>query len=83
VDRHRRVVESLIISITEYEGNVVDSFTVHVIHGIATATTYTNDLDDAILFANFTEVEYVVVKICHSCKRIKTHPLAPPIKGGE
>ena len=49
VDRHRRIVERLIISITENEGYVVDTFTVHVIYGVATTTTYTDDLDDAIL----------------------------------
>ena len=27
----------------------MDTFTVHVINGVATTTTYTDDLDDAIL----------------------------------
>ena len=49
VDRNRRVVECLIICVTENEGYVVDTFTVHVINGVTATATYTDDLDDAIL----------------------------------
>ena len=37
VERNRTVVQCLAISIAKYETNIMDTFTVHVVHGIATA----------------------------------------------
>lgn len=35
----------------------MDAFAVHVVHGVATATTDTDDLDDALLFVGLTEIK--------------------------
>ncbi len=57
-----RIVKCLIVSIAEYEGHIVDTFTIHVVNGIAATASYTNHLDVAVLFCRLAEVEqYVVV----------------------
>ena len=55
VNRHRRVVESLLVGIAKHESNVVDAFLIHVVHGIATAAAYTNDLYYAVWLVRFAK----------------------------
>ena len=55
--RYWRIVECLIISVTQYEAYVVDAFTVHVVDSVATATTYTNHLDDAVFLFWLSKVQ--------------------------
>ena len=57
MNRDGRVVECLIVCITEYEGNVVDTFTIHVVDGITTSATDTNHLDDAVFFFGCSEIQ--------------------------
>ncbi len=52
-----RVVQGLRVGVAEHKRHVVDAFTVHVVHGVATATTDSDDLDDALLFVRLAEIE--------------------------
>ena len=64
MDGDRRVVQRLIIGITQYEGNIVDAFAIHVVDGVATTSTNTNHLDDAIFFFGLAKVEqYVIIHL--------------------
>ena len=64
MDGNRRVVESLIIRITKYEGYIVNTFTIHVVDSITATATDTNHLDDAIFFLGLAKVEQYIV-VCH------------------
>ena len=43
---HRANVECLVVGVAHQEINATDTCTVHVIYGIAAATTHTDHLDD-------------------------------------
>jgi hypothetical protein len=45
--RYRRFFEGFAVSVAYHESYIVDTFLIHMIDGIATATAYTDDLDDA------------------------------------
>ena len=69
MDGDGTVVEGLGISIAKNETDIVDSLTVHVVDGIAAATTNTDNLNYAVaLFIVGTEVKDIVILIivCHS-----------------
>ena len=57
---HGRIVERLHICVAEHERHVVYALTVHVVDGIAAASTYTNHLNNSILFFRCTEVHHRV-----------------------
>ncbi len=42
----------------------MDSLSIHMVDGISTAATYTNHLDDTILFFWLSEVQWCIV--CHN-----------------
>ena len=46
LDRDSAALKCLSISVADYEGTALDSLPVHIIDGIATAATYSDDLDD-------------------------------------
>jgi hypothetical protein len=54
---YRRVVECLVVGITEYKTHVVDTLTIHVVNGITATATDTDYFDDAILLFGLTEIE--------------------------
>ena len=56
MDRDGGVVECLIVCITEYERHVVDAFTIHVIDGITTTATYSDDFDYTVLLLGSSEI---------------------------
>ena len=60
---HGRVVQSLVVGVAKHERHVVNALAIHVIHGIAATSAYTDDLDDAAILFGLTEIEdiYVVV----------------------
>ena len=62
------IVERLCICVAEYEGHFMDSFTVHVVHGVSTAATDTDDLDNAVGNIGIIEIQYVyfVLVVCHN-----------------
>ena len=68
MDGDGTVVECLIVGVAQHEGDIVDALAIHVVHGIATATAHTDDLDDAILFLGSHEVDYAEggILICHN-----------------
>ena len=62
---HRRVVESLIVGVAEYEAHIMDALFIHVIDCITAATAYTNYLDDAVLFLWFSKIQNMWSVILH------------------
>ena len=50
MNRHGRIAQRLSIGIAHHERHIVNAFFVHMVHGIAAATTNTNHFDDAVLF---------------------------------
>ena len=64
VDGDGRVVQRLVVGITQYEGDIVDAFAVHVVDGIAATSTNAYHLDYAILFLGLAKVEqYVIIHL--------------------
>ena len=61
MDGNWRIVQRLIIRITQYEGHIVDTLAIHVVDGITTTSTNTNHLDDAILFLGLAKIEQYVI----------------------
>ena len=61
VYRHGRVVERLVVGVAEHKTYIVYAFAVHVVYGIAASATYTDDLDDAVLFFGFAEIQYCMI----------------------
>ena len=57
VHGNRRVVERLIVGVAEYKRDVMNTFTIHMINGIATSTADTYHLNDAVNFLRFTEIQ--------------------------
>ena len=53
---NRRVIQCLCVCVAEYEGHVVDTFAIHVVHSVTATATNTNHLDDAVLFFGLTEI---------------------------
>ena len=45
-DRNVRLVQCLAVCIAENEGNVVNALLVHVLDGVSTSSSYTDDFDD-------------------------------------
>src|SRR5574344_458673 len=81
--RHRRIVESLIIGVAQHEGHIVNALAIHVVDSIATATSYTNDLDYTMLLFRKSKVNNWNIIVCHIfiflfffCKYL-THFLKP------
>ena len=54
---HGRVVEGLSIGVAENECHILNVRSIHVVDGIATAATDTDDLDDAISFWEVFKIE--------------------------
>ena len=65
MNRHRRVVEGLIVGIAEYERHVVNTLTVHVIDGITATTADSDHLDNAVLLFGCAEIENLNIVIVH------------------
>ena len=57
VYRNGGVVERLTVGVAEHEGDIVDAFLVHVVHGVAATATHTDDFNDAVLFWQVFEFE--------------------------
>ena len=51
--------EGLTVGVTEYEGDVADAFAIHVLDGIATASTHTNYFDNVGICCWQIDGEYV------------------------
>ena len=51
--------EGLTVGVTEHEGDVADTFAIHVLDGIATASTHTNDFDNVGICCWQIDGEYV------------------------
>ena len=62
-DRHRRVVECLVIGVTNDEGHIVNAFAIHVVHCIAATAAHADDLDDAVLLLGNPEIENIIVEL--------------------
>jgi hypothetical protein len=56
MDGHRRVIQRLIISVAYHEVNIMDAFTIHVVDGVSAPATYTDHLDDALMWLGFVEI---------------------------
>ena len=64
----RRIVECLVISITEDESDIVDAIAIHVIDSVASTSTNAYYLYYAVSLLFLAEVEngrFLIV--CHSC----------------
>ena len=55
---HGRVVECLVVGVAKHEGDIVDAFAIHVVHGIATAATHADNFNNTIFFFGLTEIKY-------------------------
>ena len=62
---YRRVVECLVVRVAEYERDIMNALTIHVVDSIATTTTDTNHLDDAVLLLRCSEVQNLNIVIVH------------------
>ena len=57
MDGYRRVVERLVVCVAEYERDIVDALTIHVVDGITTSATDTNHLNDTVFLLGCTEIQ--------------------------